>query len=121
MNDNKLSREDKQLEYLYCILSYTQKYTHDFGRATRLSQLVEHKEQVKDLVSEITHTLREFSHWSSGRNLLLQILEIKNKLQCYYDKVFITFRNEPERVIRLFNQEKDNFEVLLEEIYQLYR
>jgi len=75
---------------------------------------------VKDLISEIAYTLREFSSWSSGRNLIEQLLEIKNRLQCYYEKVYLSNRENPARIVVIFNEQKDNCEAILEDLLKLF-
>jgi len=120
MNDNKLSKEDKQLSYLLSLTKYVRDYYYDTGRVNQLSHVVPHKDQVKDLISEIAYTLKEFSSWSSGRSLVEQLLEIKNRLQCYYEKVYLSNRDNPARIVGIFNEEKDNCETILEDLLQLF-
>jgi len=120
MNDNRFSKEDKQLSYLLSLTKFIRTYYRDTDRATQLSNVVLHKDQVKDLISEIAYTLKEFPNWSSGRSLTEQLLEIKNKLQCHYEKVYLSNRGNPERIVGVFNEQKEHCETILEDLLQLF-
>jgi len=119
MNDNKISREDKQFSYLLGIVKYIKNSYENLGRVIRYQDLAEHKEQVKDLLSVITNTLSKYPSWSSGKNLVANLLETRVKLSCYYEKVFIIDRDLPIRTAQRFNDEQEFFEAILDEILEL--
>jgi len=119
MNDSRISKEDKQFSYLLGILKYVRNSYNNLGRAIRYQELAEHKEQVKDLLSAIANTLGKYPNWSSGKNLVSDLLEARIKLSCYYEKVFIIDRDLPVRTAYRFSEEQEVFESIIDEILEL--
>ena len=118
-----LSLHDKCQTVLFYILDRAKTHHERFRRnpADVVRQLIRHRTQVDDLISEIKLMLRKYPKWASGRDIVTELINIVLRLKSYRWKVFQKNEQYNNMVVNKFNECHREFAEILEAIRNLYR
>jgi len=120
MNTHKFSKEDKELQLIWFTAKAVKENRVRTGVARQLSETLRHRQQVVELINDITHTLKSYNKWSSGYDLVPHLLATRHRLECYNDRIYRNIRTQPALTLQQFNDNIEIFQNIINEFQELY-
>jgi len=120
MNTNKFSREDRYMQLIWVTAKVVAENRALLRDAQHLPDTLRHRDQVTQLINDISYTLNKFHLWASGFNIAQDLITIRHRLECYKDRIYGGMRQFPELTIQQYNIEKATFAAIIRDFQNLF-
>jgi len=120
MNINKFSREDRYIQLIWVTARLVAENREISADARHLHDTLRHRDQVTQLINDISYTLSKYHLWASGFNLAQDLITIRHRLECYKDRIYGGLRQFPDLTIQQYNIEKATFAAIIREFQNLF-